>query len=263
MYRIVFLGAFYSVAATIGATLLCALMRSRRALARNEAGSIRWHSDFGDLPADARACRHALTGEMPGRICPNAFDCRACARHAQFVAHAPTPPATDSEDEIFGMSFPLDRLYHRGHTWVKPQPDGTVCIGLDELGKRLMPHPDIVDLPAPGATLHANSAAFRLGEGGANVPILSPVDGKVMETGGPDQGWYLRVRPSNSNFTHLLRGAEVRHWVMRELERLQLALTAEGAAPALADGGVPVEDIPASFPAADWDAVSGQMFLAP
>jgi glycine cleavage system H protein len=263
MYRIVFLGAFYTVAAIITATLLCALMRARRALARNEGPSIRWHSDFGDLPVADRACRHALTGETPGRICPNAFDCRICARHAQLTAHAPAPPAPGRDDEISGMSFPLDRLYHRGHAWLKPEPDGTVRIGLDDLGRHLMPHPDTVELPSPGMVLQVNAAAFRIGRNGTAVRILSPVDGEVVETGSPEKGWYLRVRPSSSDFTHLLRGAEVRAWVMRELERLQLALTAEGAAPSLADGGVPVDDLPASFPSADWDTVSGEMFLAP
>ena len=49
---------------------------------------------------------------------------------------------------------------------------------------------------------------------------------------------------------------------MREMERLQLALAAKGA-PALADGGVPVADIAAAYPDADWDAVCGEMFLHP
>lgn len=263
MYRIVFLGAFYTVAATIAATLLCALLRARQALGRREAEAIRWHTDFGDLPAADRACRHALTGEIAGRVCPNGFDCRVCAPHARFMAHAPANPVQDQEEDIFGMPFPRDRFYHRGHTWVKPEPDGTVRIGLDELGRRLMAHPDPVELPPPGTQLKANGPAFHVRQRGADVRILSPVDGEVVATGGPRQGWYLRVRPANSNFTHLLRGAELRPWVMRELERLQLALTAEGAAPALADGGVPVDDIAASFPTADWDAVSGEMFLAP
>jgi hypothetical protein len=48
---------------------------------------------------------------------------------------------------------------------------------------------------------------------------------------------------------------------MRELERLQLALTAEGAAPTLADGGAPVADMSTSYPEADWDAVCCHMFL--
>ena len=54
MYRIVFLSAFYTVAATIAATLLCALLRARQALRRSEAEAIRWHSDFGDLPTQLR-----------------------------------------------------------------------------------------------------------------------------------------------------------------------------------------------------------------
>ncbi len=71
---------------------------------------------------------------------------------------------------------------------------------------------------------------------------------KWSKTGAPGAGWYLKVRPAASGepaFRHLLRGAEMRPWLMREMERLQLALTAEGASPALADGGVPVADIAA------------------
>ena len=63
---------------------------------------------------------------------------------------------------------------------------------------------------------------------------------------------------------HLLSGAEVKPWLMREMERLQLALTMEGASvPSLADGGVPVRDIAAAYPQTDWDAVCGEMFLEP
>jgi len=93
--------------------------------------------------------------------------------------------------------------------------------------------------------------------------VLSPVDGEVLETGGPSRGWYLKVKPDNRNTTHLLRPHEVRPWLMREMERLQLALAGEGAAPTLADGGTPVADIAASYPEADWDAVCGEMFLHP
>jgi len=50
---------------------------------------------------------------------------------------------------------------------------------------------------------------------------------------------------------------------MREMERLHLALAVQGAAPTLADGGVPVADIAAGYPDADWDAVCGEMFLEP
>jgi glycine cleavage system H lipoate-binding protein len=262
MYRIVFMTAFFSVLTIIAGTLVAALVRSRQALAKKQVEDIRWHCDFHDLPEQDRCCRHVLTGEFSHRECPNAFDCRRCSTHAQWIAHHPVAKA-DGDEEIFGMSFPLDRFYHRGHTWVRMVGDGTAEIGLDDLGRRLVGQPDGVELPVPGSRIRTNGEAFRMKKRGAEVRILAPIDGEVLETGSPGKEWMLRVKPSSANFIHLLRQSEVRPWVMREMERLQLALTAEGAAPTLADGGVPVEDIAASYPETDWDAVCGEMFLAP
>jgi len=261
----IFLGALYTVLAVVAATVATAVWRSRRSLHPAQAERIRWLSDFHDLPARDRFCRHVLTGEFQSRECPHAFDCRECQTHPKLMVHHPPVPPDEPEDDIFGMSFPLDRFYHRGHTWARPESDGTVTIGLDELGQRLLGTPDATQLPERGASLAVNGTAFRVRRRNADVRILSPVDGEVVEAGGPGQGWYLKVKPAGSGFDlrHLLTGAEIRPWLMRELERLQLTLSMEGAAPTLADGGVPVADIAASYPETDWDAVCGEMFLEP
>jgi hypothetical protein len=261
--HIIFLGAFYTVLVIVATTVINALWRSRRDLKRMRVESIRWHSDFHELPTADRVCRHVLTGEFRERTCPNAFDCRECEVHGKWIAKHPVA-AGEAEEDIFGMLFPLDRYYHRGHTWARAEADGTVTVGLDELGSRLLGTPDTVELPAPGTRIEANGTAFRVHKRDADVRVLSPVDGEVIETGGPAAGWYLKVRPAaagEAGLRHLLRGAEVKAWLMREMERLQLALVAEGAAPTLADGGEPVADIAASYPEADWDAVCGEMFL--
>lgn len=262
--HVIFLGAFYTVLVVVATTLVSAFLRAGRDLGARREESIRWHSDFDDLPPQDRVCRHVLTGEFRRRECPNAFDCRLCATHAKLIARHPAGAAPEAEEEVFGMSFPLDRFYHRGHTWVHPETDGTVTIGLDELGSRLVGTPDAIDLPQPGTAIHVNGTAFRMRKRDADVRVLSPVDGEVVATGSPERGWLLKVKPTAAGepaFRHLLRGAEIHPWLLREMERLQLALTAEGAAPALADGGVPVADIAASYPKADWDAVCGEMFL--
>jgi len=264
--HIIFLGAFYSVLAVVAATVIAAARRSRRALLEHRVEEIGWHSDFHDLPARDRVCRHVLTGEFRSRVCPHAFDCRQCETHAKLIERRPVALSDTPGEDLFGMTFPLDRFYHRGHAWAQPQPDGTVTIGLDELGQRLLGIPDAVDLPQPGARVEANGTAFRVHKRDADVRVLSPVDGEVIETGSEDRGWYLKVKPTANDeleFRHLLRGAEVKPWLMREMERLQLALSAEGAAPTLADGGVPVADIAACYPKTDWDAVCGDMFLEP
>jgi hypothetical protein len=263
--HVVFLGAFYSVLAVVAATVMAAVRRARRDLAAARVEEIGWHSDFHDLPARDRVCRHVLTGEFANRECPHAFDCRQCETHTRLIERRPLPMPAAPYEDLFGMAFPLDRFYHRGHAWAHPEPDGTVTIGLDELGQRLLGVPDAVDLPQPGARVEANGTAFRAHKRDAKVRVLSPVDGEVVATGGADRGWYLKVKPDVSGepcFRHLLRGAEVMPWLMREMERLQLALSTEGA-PALADGGVPVADIAACYPQTDWDAVCGEMFLEP
>jgi hypothetical protein len=265
MAKIIFLGAFYTVLVVVATTLASALWRSIRDLRRGKAEHVRWHSDFHDLPAGDRACRHVLTGEFQRRECPNAFDCRVCGTHRQCIERHPPRAVAEPEEEVFGMSFPLDRFYHRGHTWARPEKDGTVTIGLDELGTRILGTPDSVELPQPGTHIEASGTAFRVRRREADVRVLSPVDGEVVETGGPGRDYFLRVRPVGDGFDlrHLLSGWEIRPWLMREMERLQLALAAEGAGATLADGGVPVADIAASYPKADWDAVCGEMFLQP
>jgi hypothetical protein len=268
--HIIFLGAFYGVLTAIAVTLIAAVRRSQRALLEHRVEEIGWHGDFHDLPARDRVCRHVLTGEFRHRECPNAFDCRQCETHARLINRPierhPERSSELPEGDLFGMTFPLDRYYHRGHTWAHPEPDGTVTVGLDELGARLLGAPAALDLPPVGAHVAVNGTAFRAHKRGADVRILSPVDGEVVATGGADGGWYLKVRPSFSGeraFRHLLRGPEIKPWVLREMERLQLALSASQGALTLADGGVPVADIAANYPAADWDAVYGELFLEP
>ncbi len=76
--HLVFFGALYSVLATIATALALAGWRAWGAARGGRVPALAWHADFADLPASARACRHQLTGEAPGRVCENAFDCRRC-----------------------------------------------------------------------------------------------------------------------------------------------------------------------------------------
>lgn len=262
--HLIFLGVFYSVLVVIGATLVLASLRALKNHRARRMEKIRWESDFHDLTASERACRHVFTGEFKNRVCERALDCRECGTHAKLIAKTGQPGPVEAEEMVLGMPLRMDRLYHRGHTWVQREQDGTVTVGLDELGSRLIGTPDRIEFPPVGTQLALNGTGWSITRGGASVRILSPVEGEVVATGGTPDGWYLKIRPAHQEFTHLLRGNEVRLWLMREMERLQLTLGRErGLAPALADGGVPVDDMPQAHPQADWDSVWGTMFLEP
>lgn len=262
--HIIFLGIFYSVLAVVLTTMVIALKRALRAFRGERLEALAWHADFDDLPSEMRRCRHELTGETASRECPNGFDCRHCQEHPRFVA-ARTASFDSAAPMPAGFELPSDRLYHRGHTWVRPEVDGTFTIGLDDLGSRLIGATKEMKLPAVGSRLKVNGAGWEAKRHGLKVRILSPLDGEVIATGGPDEGWYLKVKPAPDGIDtqHLLSPDEAKAWMMRELERLQIAIAPDSVGAALADGGTPVGDLSAAIPRERLDDVYGMVFLHP
>ena len=71
----------------------------------------------------------------------------------------------------------------------------------------------------------------------------------------------MRGGDQERDLRHLLRGSEVKPWVMRELERLQIALSPAGVGTSLADGGELMPEMWKQAPQKDWDGVWGEIFL--
>lgn len=259
--HIVFLSLFFVVVVTILSTVASAAWRTTRDFRTHRATDLCWKSNFAELPESDRRCRHELAGRVISRTCDNAFDCRHCDKYSQFAVLPATGLATD-----LGLSYPGDRFYHRGHTWVKPAEDGTLMIGLDALAEHLVGNPDEIKLPETGTELEVNQTAWHMKKNGNEIEVRAPIEGTVVTVGGPADGWYLRIRPrldarDPKTLRHLLRGPEVHGWLSRESERLQVQLRAPNTPPALADGGVLMPGLMDAVPEADWDSVLSDTFL--
>jgi hypothetical protein len=268
--HIIFTGGFTIAAVVIGITIMLAIKKLISIYRQHNVDKVLWHAAFEDFPAKTRICRHEMSGALKHRTCDNFFDCGECEVNKKLMEKGIVEAVFagaggDGNVEILGLNMPLDRMYHRGHTWVKRENDGTFTIGLDDFGKRLIGKPDEIILPEIGTRLHTNGTGWNVKLKNADTRILSPVDGEVVETGGDDKGWYLRVKPVAGiiDTSHLLKGREVKGWLMRELERLQFALATDGVGASLADGGILIDDLPKAHPDADWDGVFGEMFLEP
>ena len=265
---LIFLGIFYSVVVVVIATLIVAARRSEKNLQAGRASDISWRDEFAELPAPAKVCRHVFTGEVKDEICTIGFDCRNCELHSTLVLEKAINPAkTDLDangEPVFGLDMPTDRLYHRGHTWVKKERDGTLTVGLDSFAARIVGKPDLVALPKIGTRLRVNGTGWLIEKHGTKIRVLSPVEGKVIAVGSSEKDFYLRVKPEGEiDLRHLLKGAEIRTWIVHEVERLQAALAAENVGVSLTDGGELVNDLAKNYPKVNWDNVLGEVFLEP
>jgi len=260
--HIIFFGAFYGVVAGIFLAFLIAIAKLFLDFRKRRVDAITWESEFHDLPQSRRRCRHEIAGLVPSRECHHGFDCRECEFHAKAAA-VKTAAQAEPYGDVFGFDMPFDRLYHRGHTWVKESPDGTLLVGLDDFGTRVFGEPDRIALPKPGESLAVNGTAWRMKKGKTEVRVISPVEGKIIATGAPEVGWVLKVKPPGGKprLSHLLGGAEMRAWMLKEFERLLTVMSRKKIALSFADGGQPVADMPRAYPGADWDAIWGDVFL--
>ena len=263
-FHLIFLNVFFFIALIVVTTLWIAAKRTRSAQTAGRTDAIQWHSDFHDLPDGMKRCRHELSGELQHRTCGNGFECDTCTVHHEFMKQEENAiAAAKYESAMFGFSMPKDRFYHRGHAWVMKDNEGNCLVGLDDFGKRLAGNIDSIELPPVGKQMTVNSTGWTMKTLGTSLRILSLVEGEVLAHGTACDDWLLKIKPKdlNTSTTHLLRGAEIRPWIMREMERLQISFAAYGVGRTLADGGELLKDFHKQYPNANWDGILGQMFL--
>jgi len=259
--HVLFLALFFAVVVTILTTVASAVWRTARDFREHRAMDLCWKADFGELPASDRRCRHELAGRLTSRTCDNNFDCRHCEQYSEFAAL----PARGLTHDL-GLEYPEDRFYHRGHTWVKLEQDGTVTVGLDALADHLIGDPDSVQMPLTDDEVCLNQTAWRIMKNGKQILVRAPIEGTIVSASDRNEGWHLKIRPRLDlhdpiTLKHLLRGPEVHGWVARELERLQLQLRPRDTKPSLADGGVLVRGLMDALPESDWNTVLADTFL--
>lgn len=253
--HILFLSLFGLVIASLGITVLIAVRRTMRDVSKGQGGTIAWRADFAELPVVDRVCRHQLSGRVDSRVCGNVFDCAHCPRHLELAKNKAADPS-----ETFGLQYPADRLYHRGHTWVHAEGDGTYTVGVDDLVTRVVGKVDSVVMPEVGSEVHQSAAAWTVAKNGHIIRVRAPLTGTVVESGNAERGWFLRIKPpATPNLTALLTADEVPGWLAYEIARLQSL----AGGPRCVNQGTFVEGLMDRAPNANWESALGALFLHP
>jgi glycine cleavage system H protein len=163
-------------------------------------------------------------------------------------------------------------FYHPGHTWVMPEGNGTVRVGIDDFGRRLLDGICKANLPAKGSHLVAGEPAVQLDCGTRKARLVSPVDGVViavnrslakdgaaLERDPYGKGWLFTAAVSDQKFRGLPTGAAAMEWFMRETGRLTVFLHGELGV-TLADGGELISKPPAMLSDEQWETLMRTFF---
>jgi glycine cleavage system H lipoate-binding protein len=188
--------------------------------------------------------------------------------------------AREQPQELFASTVVRDDLvetpaglfFGPGHTWTRIEPDGSVCVGIDDFVGKILGHVDGVDVVPVGTAVGHRDAAFVLRQRDKSAAFVSPCDGVVTRVNeealqNPDAirndpygtSWLLRVRPQRlaEGVRKLRIGEDAQSWMREEVSRLIQFLErqsiADGVGVTLHDGGVPVQDVLEQLDGGAWE----------
>lgn len=171
-----------------------------------------------------------------------------------------------AEEAVTRFRVPEGLFYHQGHGWLRPEPGGTGVVGMDDFAQKLVGRPDSIELPPVGTHVAQGEKAWSLVVDSMSVPMLSPVDGEVVEVNpevlrSPEilrrdpygDGWLFKVRSHRmaADTTNLLSGRLARAWMENALDKLR-PIEHESLGPVLADGGLPIEGLARALGGERW-----------
>ncbi len=236
-----------------------------------------WKDRFLRLPAYQRKCRHMIMGAISHKICPNGFDCANCS-YDQLIneAYVLMPPKYGEDIiEVGGFRISPRFHYHRGHSWGSIEYGGTVRVGVDDFGQKLLGQVEKVELPRIGEKVKFGEVAWAIGRSSKLVEVLSPVEGVVSHINydlleNPErvnsdpyqEGWLLILEPENlkKSLRSLFYGESTEAWILSERDRLYHTLQNDVGITA-ADGGIFIQDITKTLGDEEWARLNKEFFL--
>jgi glycine cleavage system H protein len=193
------------------------------------------------------------------------------------AAHAPAARerrAPAAAAPSFGwFQIPEAVKLHPGHTWARVEDDGVVTVGIDDFAQKLV-GPARVALPAVGARVAQGEPAFEVAAGSGSVPMLSPVEGTVVEVneaaraGGETlaepygKGWLFKVKAPRlaHDLRQLISGNAARRFLEDAAEALAMRMSPE-LGRVLQDGGAPILGIAPEIEGERWTELARKFFL--
>ena len=213
-------------------------------------------------------CVWMSAGVLNYKLCRRDFDCERCPLDAALQDKSlqnpvQTPLSAPSHE---ASTFPNERLYSTGHSWLQPvegRDQHMQRFGLDAFAAALIGK-------SRGVNHEVSECAFARGEticeidlGIGVLPVGAPVAGKILD-GNPllsddpgqlvtlpyEDGWIIHLTSEDTRaFDELMTADAAREHALRDLQLFRrrvayrLLTGCDSIGPTLADGGEPLADL--------------------
>ena len=242
------------------------------------------------IPLGELHCVWMDAGLVSYKLCDRKFQCEGCPLDEVMRQHTASTdhpsyssaseqqtPVLQSAQEYFEYALdnflsplpktplPGDRLYHRNHTWVRRDSDGTTVMGLDHIGAYFLQRNFSIVLPHHAARIHTHAPYVWMVLPEVTIGIRSAISGTIVSTNKNlindphtilsdpyGSGWILRVAEmdlkkeknefaSSDDFSEILQKESqmLRHKFNQEFQRQQPNVGAT-----LHDGGTLIKTLP-------------------
>lgn len=171
----------------------------------------------------------------------------------------------------------LDGLYyHRGHSWLLPEGEDVVRIGLDDFAGKLIGKPNEIILPKIGSRIEQGEKGFKFAFNGKTIEMLSPVNGDVISVNegvlkNPEliyhdpyeKGWLVKVKANRikRDLKNLLSGSLVSVWMMDTIDSLRERMGGNLEL-VYQDGGIPMQGIASILSPDEWDKLAAEYLMS-
>jgi glycine cleavage system H protein len=180
-----------------------------------------------------------------------------CATYQRLAMGDTVSQASDVVN-VQGVAVKKGFFYHRAHTWLH-RINGTVRVGLDDLGQRVLGRINDITPPEKGKRIRTGGALVRVKVSNKTVALRSPVSGIVVKinpviknnvhllhTDPYGDGWVAEIAPVPSYhqtpYPELLHGPDATAWMQTEIDSLRDLLQGEIGV-TMHDGGVLASNI--------------------
>lgn len=241
-----------------------------------DAGVVGYKLCDRDLQCDQ--CPFDDTMRQPSRLSPSQVHSSPLGERLAVSSNSERVAALISA--IAPREFPDDRLYHKGHLWVKPLMESIVAIGIDHFAASMLGSLASIVLPSrQSRIIHRMPWCWLIHHEGA-ISLYSPVHGTVVKTNErlldhPEllvqdpygDGWivHLQVDKAAAEGPTLFASSEFRAHSNQDLMGLQKCVMqnlkrAPAIGQTLYDGGQPAETLAAMLGSNSFFRITAALF---